>query len=227
MPKYKVYFLYCFLFFVLPFQSEAQFNFGVGYSIGKINPEIDRGITKTFNENNSWLEDKLEPINVLQGLHLSLRYRWEFVAFDFTWRNRFRTKQASGIDPATNATFKRKLTHRYISYSLGIENFIGAFSYGGSIDFENLALRTEVTGVDGDFNITNDYGLGSHFFVAYNLDAGDFLDFSIRPYVHIPWQKYNIAAVAEELNGDISSSSLNENYINFGIMFIFYNGNKD
>lgn len=211
---------------ILAFQTQAQFNFGVGYSLGYLNPENDQAITNAFNEDRPWLEDEIEPINSIQGIHLSLRYRLDFVALDFAFRNKFRTKKSNGIDPSTSATFQRNLTHRFISYSLGIESFVGKFSYGGSIELENFAIRTEVTGIDGDFSIFKKYGLGSHLFVSFNLDAGDTLDFSIRPYVHVPWQRYNITSVNQELNEGLASNRIEDNYLNFGIMFIFYNGSK-
>lgn len=208
------------------FASKAQVNFGVGYSLGYLNPDNDQKIFRDFNRNTPWLESELDPIHLIQGLHLSLRYRLDFVAIDFSWRNRFRSRRATGIDPATNASFKRVLTHRYISYSLGLESFAGPFSYGGSIDLENFGIRTEVTGVDGDFTIFSKYGFGNHFFISYTLDAGDNLGFSIRPYLHIPWQKYDIAPLAEEVNGDISTNKLEDSYLNFGIMFVFFNGRQ-
>jgi len=226
MHNYRTYFFFSFFLLLGTIQSKAQLNFGVGYSLGYLNPETDKSIINTFNNDRPWLEDQLEPINFIQGLHLSLRYRLDFVAFDFTWRNKFRTKKANGINPATESTFKRNLTHRFISYSIGIENFIGDFSYGGSIDLENLGVRTEVTGIDEDFSIFTKYGLGSHFFISYNLEAGNTLDFTIRPYVHIPWQQYNISSVDAELNGNMNSGNLEDHYLNFGIMFIFYNGSK-
>lgn len=226
MKRYIRYFFLFLFFFSIGYTAEAQINFGVGYSLGYLNPDEDQRIFRKFNQNNPWLEKELEPINFIQGLHLSLRYRVDFVALSFTWRNRFRTRRANGIDPSTDASFRRQLTHRYIGYSLGIETFVGPFSYGGSIDVENFGIRTEVTGVDGDFTIFSKYGLGNHFFISYTLDAGDNLGFSIRPYVHIPWQKYNIASVAEEVNGDISTNELEENYMNFGIMFVFFNGRQ-
>ena len=86
----------------------AQLNFGVGYSLGFIDPEIDNQIISDFNTDRPWLDDELEQLNFIQGLHLSLRYKLDFVALDFTWRNKFRSKRASGIDPANSQSFERR-----------------------------------------------------------------------------------------------------------------------
>ncbi len=214
------------LFSSASFFCQAQFNIGVAYSLGYSNPEIDRSIIQDFNSSKPWLENKIEPIRFMQGMHLSLRYRWNFVALDFTWRNRFRAKRAEGIDPSTSASFTRRYNHRFNSYSVGLETFIGGFSYGGSIDIDNFAIRTEVTGIDGRYDITNQWGLGSHFFIGYNLDAGPNLTFAIRPYIQMPWVTYDLSGVAEDLNGDVSQRNWEENYLNFGLMFVFYNGEK-
>lgn len=218
-------FLLLILLFVAP-SLPAQLNLGIGYSLGYINPKADRAIFEQFNEDRPWLEDELEPINALQGFHVGLRYKFDFIALEFTWRNRFRTKRGNGIDPATSLEFRRDVTHRYTGYSIGVENFIKDFSYGASIEVENFAMRTEVTGVEEDFTIISHYGLGSQFFVSYRVDAGNALSFSIRPYIHIPWQSYDIAKVAEEINGTNTSGKLDTNYMNIGVMFIFYNGRQ-
>jgi len=225
MPLNKSYFLSFILFLICNLSVTAQVNFGVGYSLGYLNPSEDIGITNTFNENNSWLDDGLEPLNTIQGFHLSLRYRWDFTAFEIGWRNKFRSKKANGTDPINDSSFNFNYKHKYISYSIGIENFISDFSYGGSIDIENFSIKSSTNDNDS-VKLIDKYGLGTHLFVAYNLDAGNSLTFSIRPYVHIPLQDYNIAPVANDLNADFSMNQISENYLNFGIMFVFYNGNK-
>lgn len=225
MPRNGYPFLLLLICLSCALPTHAQLNFGVGYSLGYLHPSEDRTITKTYNNDRPWLDDGLEPINVIQGFNLNLRYRFDFVAFEIGWRNKFRNKNANGTNPADNSSFSRELSYKYLSYYLGIENFISDFSYGASIEVENLGIRTEVSGLDGTLDLINEYGFGTNLFVAYNLDAGNSLTFSIRPYVHIPLQTYNIAPLAAELNGD-TVSELSENYLNFGIMLVFYNGKK-
>jgi hypothetical protein len=44
-----------------------------------------------------------------------------------------------------------------------------------------------------------------------NLDVGEYLTFAIRLYVQIPWTRYDLPKVAEDLNGDLSQQDWKEN----------------
>ena len=115
------------------------------------------------------------------------------------------------------------INYGFSSISLGIENFIGNFSFGASIDIDKTDIRTLKTGRPDRFTVVDEWGYGSHFFVAWNVKSTQ-LEFSIRPFVQIPWKEVDLSPLADELEVNIPGDNLNENFMNFGVMFIFFNG---
>jgi hypothetical protein len=213
------------IFFLLFFLSNginAQLNIKAGYSGSYTDPIINNGILQDFNAERPWLDKKFDDVQFLSGLVLGARYRFDFVAVDVSWYGRFKRVRAEGIDPTLSTNFERRLNYNFNAYSFGIENFIGSFSLGGSIDISKMDIRTKKTGRDDRFSVVNQWGTGSHFFVSYNLETTQ-LQFSVRPYIQIPWTNVDLTPLAEELEVS-TSGSLDENFMNFGIMFIFFNG---
>jgi hypothetical protein len=211
-----------FLFFFLINGITAQLNIKAGYSGSYTDPTINNGILQEYNAERPWFEKKLEDVNFLSGIVLGARYRFDFVAVDVSWYGRFKRISAEGIDPTLSTNFKRQLNYNFNSYSFGIENFIGSFSLGGSIDLNKTDIRTKKTGREDRFSVVDQWGYGSHFFISYNLQSTQ-LQFSVRPYVQIPWTNVDLTPLSEELELSTTADQ-NENFMNFGIMFIFFNG---
>ena len=202
----------------------AQLNVKVGYTAGFASPAHYNTILKDFNENSPWLDKTLSEISYLHGIQLGLRYHFGPAALDITWHNRFRRSESEGTNPADESLFERDINFQLSSYSIGIENFIGKFSYGGSFDVDNLNIRTKKTGRSDRFQLVNEYGLGSHFFVSYTFESASSLHFSIRPFLQIPWSKFNLSNLSDELNPGIDYQDQTQGFQNFGIMFLFFNG---
>jgi len=71
--------------------------------------------------------------------------------------------------------------------------------------------------------------LSSHFHLSLNVESNDILTLSIKPYVQVPWSKLNVIPLHEELlpNDTVNADDFKEDFLNFGIMLVFYNGNWD
>ena len=202
----------------------AQFNLKVGYNGGFGDPEFFNTILEDYNAERPWLDKTYDDLDYLQGLQLGVRYRFGPAAVDFTWHNRFKRFEAEGIDPSTNSEYIREVNLQLSSYAIGIESFIGEFSYGASFDVDRLNIKTEKTGRNDRFTVEDQLGIGSHFFVSYTIEASPFLYFSIRPYAQIPWSKFDLSKLSDELNPGTDYDDYQEDFMNFGVMFIFFNG---
>lgn len=211
------------LFLSLANGINAQLNIKAGFVAGYTDPTVNNSILQTYNVERPWLEKTFDDVHYLSGIVLGFRHRFEFVAIDVSWYGRFKRASAEGIDPALSTNYERRLNYGFNTFSFGIENFIGSFSMGGSIDLNKTGIRTQKTGRDDRFTVVDQWGYGSHFFVSYNLKATQ-LEFSIRPFIQIPWTNVDLAPLAEELEVNTGLTDLNENFMNFGIMFIFFNG---
>ena len=211
-----------FLFFFLINGIHAQLNYKVGYTGGYTDPTINNSLLQAYNAERPWLDKSFKNMHYLSGLVLGARYRWDVLAFDVSYYGRYFRTRVEGIDPSSSSTYERKLHYNFNAFAFGIENFIGQFSWGASIDINKGDIRTEKTGRDDRFSVVTQWDYSSHFFIAYNLMATQ-LQISIRPYLHIPWSTIDLTPLAEEL--EISTSGpLDESFKNFGIMLIFFNG---
>lgn len=212
-----------FLFLFLVSGLNAQFNFKVGYTGSYVDPTINNEILQAYNAERPWLDKTFSEPSFLSGIVLGIRQRFEFVALDVSWYGRFRGVRIEGIDPVTMETYERKLNYNLNSYSLGIENFIGPVSIGGSIDVNQTGIRAKKTERDDRFSVINKWNYGSHFFVSYNL-KGNQLQLSIRPFVQMHWSDIDLTPLAAELEVSTAGGEYKENFMNFGIMLVFFNG---
>ena len=211
------------LFLFISSGIAAQLNFKVGYKGGFLDPTINNEIIRAYNADKPWLTKSFKDLKYLSGLVLGFRNRWDLVAIDVSWYGSFSRNKSEGVDPTLNSTYERTLNYGFSSISLGIENFIGNFSFGASIDIDKTDIRTLKTGRPDRFTVVDEWGYGSHFFVAWNVKSTQ-LEFSIRPFVQIPWKEVDLSPLADELEVSIPGDNLNENFMNFGVMFIFFNG---
>jgi hypothetical protein len=213
------------IFFFFLFVSNgifAQLNYKVGYTGGYTDPTINNSLLQAFNAERPWLDKSFKDMHYLSGLVLGVRYRFDIVAIDVSWYGRYFRTRVEGTDPTLSSTYERRLHYNFNAFAFGIENFIGQFSWGASIDVNKVDIRTQKTGRDDRYSVVNQWDYGSHFFIAYNLQSTQ-LQFSIRPYLHIPWSTVDLTPLAEEL--EVSTNGpLDEKFMNFGIMLIFFNG---
>lgn len=213
----------CFTFF-----AHAQLNMKVGLSLGVVDDAFENEIIERYNLENDWLTQELDQLRFMPGIDLGFRYRFDGVAFDLSWKNKFQNLDGEGVDPATNAEFVRDLFYTINSYSAGLDFYIKNFVFGGSIDRMTYAVKSKNTG-DSDRRITvRDFTWGSHFFIGYEIETSSKLSLSLRPFVQMTWQDVNLFGVEEELFPETGAdvADFNTNFRQFGIMLLFYNGRK-
>lgn len=220
----------CLLFLIIATNSPllAQLNIKIGYNIGYTNPTLNNEIITRFNEDHTYVGG-LKELHTLHGIQAGLRYRVGNLGLEATWNNKFQSTETSGTNPNTNTSLYRKLSFRYGSYSFGTELYLSEFiGLGASIDADNIRYRLESIKNGTRSEIFSQWGLGSHFYISLNIPGNDILTLSIKPYVQIPWTKTDISNLETSLNPDyipaIDESDYQQDYLNFGIMLIFYNG---
>ncbi len=232
MHRRKTYGFPLFLIFImaiLPNIAAAQINVKVGYSVGYTNPTVYNNIIKQFNTNNPWLDKSMGELSVLHGLHLGFRYKISNFGFELSWANKYGQRSSSGILPnTTNTAFERELNLRMNELSFVYENYIGPIILGASLDGILYNFKTKVSGTDGRYPIgAKQYGLASTFSLGISLEANDRMSVCIKPYVQIPWTMINLRSIDLELNennGLAPETDYAQRFLNFGVLFIFYNG---
>jgi hypothetical protein len=217
----------CWLFIMgaaLPLQG--QMNLKIGYSIGLMDPVSTNKVMRDYNETRDF-DNTMDDLNLLSGVTIGIRNRWDLVGLEFSWSSKINRRQADGVFDDKN--FFQALFFRYGAFSAGLEFHGGNFAIGGSIDATDFIIRTEVTGEKDAFEVVNNqFTMANTFYVHYEIKANDVMGIAFRPYIQIPWSTLNVYDLHTELLPTVPAleEDFNENMLNFGLIFIFYNGQQ-
>lgn len=221
---------YFILLFSLFLQSVAngQLNIAVGYEGSYMTSTVTNQIIDRYNTTKEGLEEKFSNLHYMHGLAFGARYRWNLVGVEAMWIGRFRDTNASGVVPGTTNEFSRSLDYRYNSYSIGLDNYIGRFSFGGTLALDDWRIKSDTEAIKRSFKVVEDMSYSSQFYIMYTIPGAGPLSVGVRPFVRIPWIDFNQADLEREIipanSPSINPDDYNEKPISFGIMFIFYNG---
>ena len=209
--------------------SYAQFNFTAGYTYGRTPSGVNNEIIQQVNENNSELinYEKMKLVKGLHGFHFGAQMRFDFVSLFASWNKKVQVSDFKG-DDSTNMSINQELFYSINSTSVGLEIFpIENISFGGSIDLNRLRIRAEDNVASDRYVIMKDRGFSSHFFVSLNIEGSDILSISLQPYIHIPWTKFNLRELENELETGVGLTDFEDGFMNYGIRLIFRNGQQN
>lgn len=225
--KQRIWYFTLFLILCCWSPSYAQqLNLKIGYSAGVINPENINRLMTAYDEENPWFEEKPRDLNIINGVTIGFRSRWEYVSLEFSWVSKFASRDMSGIRPVDEAGFEREIIYRIGSFSFGPEFFIGNIGFGGTLDATDFQIRTNYSGQPTELVLVDEFSLSSHFFVSYHLVTSDFLSLTLRPYVQLPYERFNVHGLEEDLfpMNTTDPETVNDNLLNFGLQILFFNG---
>ena len=217
-----------FLFLLLGGQAAAQLNLKIGYSLSVLDPQNLNETVKAFNEANPWYDDKLKDLNLFNGLLIGFRNKWEGVALEFTWSTKFASQRIEGIRPDDNKSVFRENFYRIQSFSFGPEFYFGNIGIGATLDASDVTIRTLKSQEPNEIPVLDEFTLSTHLFASYHIKTGDFMSLCFRPFVQLPFDRINTFSFEEELFPGTTNDSADydDNFLNFGLMIIFYNGNQ-
>lgn len=215
----------CFLVFSMTNSINGQVNLKVGYAFGYSNLDQTKAIFDRFNDINPQAEQKLSPPKTYHGIEFGLRYRFKHFGIDLGLSSISGNADALNVFQEDGSLGKDEWKTSIVSYSLGLENYFGAFGYGASIGTQKLKYKTNFVSTDGKKTIFNESVLNSKFYLILEVPSNK-IAFSIRPYISTTWKPYNIQDL--ELLFDPQSirpeSEFDQDLVVYGISFLFYNG---
>ena len=216
-------------FFVILFSSplSAQFNIKVGYNFSYSDPETHNSIIEQLNTERSAYFDNYEEMgafHIMHGFVFGARYRFGSTAINADYNTKLQVKEFEGYNTITESTEYRKHFYRIDSYSTGLEFFIKQFSFGGTIDWNRLRVRTENTARPSRYAFFSDNNMSSHFFVGINLYGNEHLSLAIQPFVQIPWTQFDLTSFENQIVETPTTGDKKEDFLNYGIKIIFQNG---
>lgn len=205
----------------------GQLNIKVGYTGGYTSADEVNDIFRRFNDERPFLEEQLNELHILSGLELGLRYRISSSALEISWANMSAESEALGTDPQ-GSTFRERAETGIRSYSVGIDNFIGDFGFGGSFGTRRLKMKTDISGFDKKREVFKSTGYFSRFHIFYQVTSNR-VSLTFKPYIEVPWGKLNVAGLEKEYFPDSTTpvDQFDSNYTLFGISLLFYNGRQN
>jgi hypothetical protein len=204
----------------------AQLNLKVGYQYSATDPTVNNKIIDQINSNNSSFEDynEMESIKSFNGINFGTRYRAGYVGLNLDWTPKFQKVEFDGFNPATNSNEFRELFYRYNTYSLGLEFFIKKFSFGASYDWNRMRIQSENTARTDRHIIFKSNSTSSHFYISYNVYGNEYLTIGIQPYVQIPWTKFDLTNLENDLNTGVNLDSYEDEFMTYGFRIVLQNG---
>ena len=212
-------------FFLLSTQDLAgQVNIKIGYLAGIGNFETNNSLLSMYAVEGEELTKPFEHVSFMHGIQLGLRYKVNNLALVFGWENQSRDRSALSFNAANDLFRERQYNYTLNSFSLGVDNYIGAFLIGASVQSRKLSIDREING--------NSLGLIDQSEFSYRITAGftlqrsELVSFEIRPFVQLPINDYNLENLATDLSATTTDGDYTESLRVIGISFVFYNGRQ-
>jgi len=217
--------LVCLLIFCTAINLNGQVNLKVGYSLGHTNMEQTKSIFDRFNTNNPQAEQKLTPTNLFHGIELGLRYRFQNFGIDLGLSTISGNSEAHNVFQEDGSLGNDQWKTSIVSYSIGLENYFGAFGYGANIGTQKLKYKTNFTNSDGKKTVFDESVLTSKFYLILEVPS-NVVAFSFRPYIATTWKPYNIQGIEMlfDPQSTLPKSDFDQDLVVYGISFLFYPG---
>ena len=198
-----------------------------GYNGGLSNSQsVVNTFVNDYNKTRTYLDQKMNPQDFIQGFTGSWGYGREGIFFDIMYTNKYSMHTATGIPASSNSLQRRDVRFTFNTLSLCMyfvnykhHTFRGP---GLSVDFGKIKQRTR-TGEAGtiekesyvDIGINNSLGLTLCYDFKIKIVKGVF--FGLRPYYQFVKSEANILSIAKNVNNVYSGSATKINGGNFGL----------
>lgn len=216
----------CCLFLCIVCSASAQFNIKVGYSGNYMNLEKTADIFERYSAQFNEDEKVLKQPRFLNGLELGARYVYQNrIGIDLGISSVRGANEVKNISIAAGDSFDTEWKASISNIYIGLENYFGWFGYGATIGYQRLRYRNKTSIVGENIEILQQNALNSRFYFILESVSNQ-TSFSLRPFVSINWEPYNLQNVELELFPDSTTSavSFDENMMIFGISLVIYNG---
>ncbi len=224
MKTYTPRFFLLLAFYLMSYQSKAQLNLQVGYGLGFLNlPETEKLFTE-YKLQNAWLNGSFQKMNCLNGFVVGVRQSWVGFSMGLNWKYRFADTKVEGTDPVSNLAYTKELFFNLQSYSLSLESGGGWFRLGTSLDYNSLYIKERHTGSNDKVAVSREHQWGSQFYININFPASTSCQISLQPYYFLPWEKFDLNGLKNDLQISAEPASRKESFSHFGISLILSNG---
>ena len=205
-------------------KSYSQLGLKVGYLANVVKPDHLNELLSHFNEERPWMEEDFAKVQFLNGIELGVSYRWDIFALDATYSTRFKTLKASGVNPVDESDMIREINMRLNGYALDMEWFFEWFSIGVGIGNDKLVLKKGDADTSTENFTSSKYVLNNRIFIGFNSTDTGSTRVSIRPFVKVYWDTYDLTEVTSWLDVNNPAIDRKQNFFHYGLMIVFTNG---
>lgn len=224
MKTFVPHFILALFCLAQPQSLTGQFNVQVGYGYGFLKPEAINEVINRHYLENDWLGNDPAKVNGFHGLYLGVKQSWTGLTLGLSWKNQMNRINMEGTSPFTQANYKRDLFYSLNTYSFFIETGGRFIGIGTSLDYSIFGIKQKTTGQDSKTSLSSESQYGNQFYVNIGFPPGNSCQFMIRLSYYLPWQKYDVKPLINNLL--TSNIGLNDkaDLRHFGLSLILNNG---
>lgn len=202
----------------------AQLNLGVGFSAASVSAGENNSILQEYNQSNEQaLEQTFSDLKLMTGVFVSLRYKFERVAFELSWENLERDINSVLVfDDKTGQV--NNLYYNLTSTSLGVENHIHRFGYGAALSSRLFSIKSDIINTDFTRKIDRQREFSTKLYLMYTIQKSRLISLQLKPFIQIPLGSYSLNGLEEELQTTVAAEDRSTSPFLFGLTLVFYNG---
>jgi len=202
----------------------AQLNLGVGFSAASISASENNSLLQEYNlSNEDLLEQRYSELRFMTGVFVSLRYKFERVAFEVSWENLERDINSILVfDDKTGQV--NNLYYNLTSSSIGVENHLRQYGYGAALSSRVFTIKSDVLNTDFKRKIDREREFSTKLYLMYTIQESRMISLQLKPFVQIPLGSYRLSGLQEELQSTNISLNRTTSPFLFGLTLVFYNG---
>jgi len=210
------------VFLCIVYSGSAQFNVKVGYSANYAKLDKTADIFERYSAQFNEDEKVLKQPTFLNGLELGARYVYQNrIGIDLGISSARGSNDVNNVTISAGDSFNTEWKSSLSSVYVGLENYFGWFGYGASIGYQQLKYRNETSFSNENKEILKENALNSRFYLILESVSNQ-TSFSLRPFVSINWEPYDLQNLELELfpNSTSSTGSFDESMMVFGISLV-------
>ena len=214
------------VFLCIVYSGSAQFNVKVGYSANYAKLDKTADIFERYSAQFNEDEKVLKQPTFHNGLELGARYVYQNrIGIDLGISSARGSNDVNNVTISAGDSFNTEWKSSLSSVYVGLENYFGWFGYGASIGYQQLKYRNKTSFNNENKEILKENALNSRFYLILESVSNQ-TSFSLRPFVSINWEPYDLQNLELELfpNSTSSTGSFDESMMVFGISLVIYNG---
>lgn len=202
--------------------AEAQFRISVAYEPGYLQPKAHNQLISRHNA-QSLYEREFRELHFLHGLSIGGRYDFEGIAIELNLFTKIANKLARNPAASSMSEVRNKLNYANYGIAFGAEAMFGPIGIGSDISYQARRINANFEFPDQQERFTQNT-FGNKVYMTIHFRNEGATSVAIRPYAQFYWDAWDQGPLDAFINGQSTGENA-EKFNQFGISFIFLNGN--